>query len=159
MSAPLATTCAAVPLLFMILKGCAVESPYIISTPDAPVGAVPSFWQSVPPVPITHDGGLEPVDSPPDTCTVPLPLAASDRLMFVSLPVAPMVTVAGLAVAALVIVTPSTAEDVALESIKGFPLASLKVLVKIELTVSLPLASIVAVLSPPMVVALAHIPI
>jgi hypothetical protein len=79
--------------------------------------------------------------------------------MFVSLPVAPMVTVAGLAVAALVIVTPSTAEDVALESIKGFPLASLKVLVKIELTVSLPLASIVAVLSPPMVVALAHIPI
>ena len=59
------------------------------------------------------------------TVTEAAPLEAKLKLMLESDPVAPTVTVAGLAVAAFVIVTESTAEVVALEAMNGLPLPSL----------------------------------
>src|SRR5436190_20095076 len=57
-------------------------------------------------------------------CTRPLPLPESVRLILASVPDPPIVTVAGLAEAALVTVIESTALAVALEVMNEFPLAS-----------------------------------
>src|ERR1035438_140110 len=60
----------------------------------------------------------------PLTSTIPLPLLVRFKLMFVSEPVAPMATVAGLPVAEFVIVTLSTALAVAEVAKKGLPFVS-----------------------------------
>lgn len=71
-------------------------TPVLIGRPVALVSVPLDGVPSAPPLTKT---------AAPPTCTVPLPLAAKERLTFVSDPVAPTVTVAGFAVAAFVMLT------------------------------------------------------
>ena len=72
----------------------------------------------------------------PLICTTPVPLLMRFRLMLVSVPVAATETVAGLAVAALVTVIPSTAEATAVWAIQGFPFVSSSAVVVLALMIA-----------------------
>src|SRR3954469_7821229 len=78
-------------------------------------------------------------------CSNPVPLPESVRLTLLSVPDDPMVTVAGLAVAALVTVIESTALAVALEVMNGFPFASL-----MAVTLGVVSVGLVASTTPPL---------